>query len=85
MKNLNQSKEICPTAGERSYEIKVVGHLDEHWSGWLGGLEITHDTAGDTLLVGPLLDQAALHGVLVQIRDLGLVLISLESSEINGD
>jgi hypothetical protein len=85
MKNLNQSKEICPSAGERSYEIKVAGHLDEHWSGWLGGLDIIHDTAGNTLLAGALPDQAALHGILNQIRDLGLVLISLESSEVYSD
>jgi hypothetical protein len=59
------------------YEIKIKGHLEEHWSDWLGGLEISQDTQGYSLLVGIVPDQAALHGILAQIRDLGLTLISL--------
>ena len=59
------------------YEIKVKGHLEEHWSDWLGGLQITNDIQGNTHLTGVVPDQAALHGILVQIRDLGLPLISL--------
>jgi hypothetical protein len=54
-----------------SYEIKVVGQLDAHWSEWLGGLAIAYDNGGNTLLTGIIQDQAALHGILVQIRDLG--------------
>lgn len=60
-----------------AYEIKIRGHLEEHWSDWLGGLEISHDTQGNSLITGNVPDQAALHGILAQIRDLGLTLISL--------
>lgn len=68
--------------GGGSYEIKVEGHLDEHWAEWLGGLAIAHGEEGYTLLTGFIPDQAALHGILVQIRDLGLLLISLNRIEI---
>lgn len=63
------------------YQIKVKGHLDEQWSDWLGGLAITHDDQGNTLLSGLIPDQAALHGILVQIRDRGLPLLSLARAE----
>lgn len=59
-----------------AYEIRIKGHLEAHWSDWLGGLEITQE-AENSLLAGAVLDQAALHGILVQIRDLGLTLISI--------
>jgi hypothetical protein len=63
------------------YEIEVEGVLDSEWSDWLGGLEITAQVGGNTLLVGPLRDEAALHGLLNKIRDLGLPLVSLERKE----
>jgi len=63
---------------ENLFEIKIKGHLDEHWSDWLGGLDITQDEQGNSLLTGIVLDQAALHGILNQIRDLGLTLISIK-------
>lgn len=59
------------------YDIKLRGHLAEYWSDWLGGLEIHHDAQGYSLLSGVVPDQAALHGILAQIRDLGLPLISI--------
>lgn len=59
-----------------AYEIRIKGHLEEHWSDWLGGLHITQE-AENSLLTGVVPDQAALHGILVQIRDLGLTLISI--------
>src|SRR3989304_1647126 len=58
------------------YEIKVKGQLDEHWADWLGGLSITHDAQGNSLLTGVVPDPAALHGILTQIRDLGLTLLA---------
>ncbi len=64
------------------YTIKVKGHLEEHWADWLGGLKITHDPQGNSLLTGIVPDQAALHGILAQIRDLGLTLISLSPQPI---
>ena len=59
------------------YEIKIKGHLDPCWSDWFGGLNVTHLEVGETLLSGPLPDQAALHGLLERIRDLNLTLISV--------
>jgi len=59
------------------YEIKIKGHLEEHWSDWLGGLAIGQDREGNSLLSGVVPDQAALHGILAQIRDMGLTLISI--------
>ena len=59
------------------YEVKVKGYLDQCWSDWFTGLEITHLEGNETLLSGPLPDQAALHGLLERIRDLNLTLISV--------
>ncbi len=59
------------------YSITVQGHLDGHWAAWFDGLTITNGPDGQSVLAGELLDQAALHGVLVKIRDLGLPLISV--------
>ena len=59
------------------YEIRVKGHLDESWADWLSGLAIQHEPDGDSLLSGSLPDQAALHGVLNRLRDLGVQLISV--------
>ncbi len=64
-------------ASQVYYEIKIEGQLGDRWSSWFEGLAISSDNNGDTLLSGPLKDQAALHGVLMKIRDLGLSLISL--------
>jgi hypothetical protein len=63
---------------EALYEIRVKGLLDEGWSDWLGGLDLTPLDSGDTLLTGPIRDQAALHGLLNKIRDLGLPLLYVE-------
>jgi len=59
------------------YEIKVRGHLDQHWSNWLAGMQVTHLEGSETLLSGVLPDQAALHGLLERIRDLNITLISV--------
>jgi len=61
------------------YRIRVGGHLDRNWSAWFGGLAVTHDDGGTTSLSGTVPDQAALHGLLAKVRDLGLVLISVEA------
>jgi hypothetical protein len=60
------------------YEIRVRGLLDESWSNWLDGLTIEPYAHGETLLSGPIRDQAALHGLLHKIRDLGLPLLCVE-------
>ncbi len=59
------------------YEIRLKGHLDVRWSDWLGNLTITLEDNGITLLTGPVIDQAALHGLLRKVRDLGIPLLSI--------
>ena len=59
------------------YAIRLKGHLDDRWAAWFGGLTLTREDNGDTLLTGPVLDQAALHGLLRKVRDLGMPLISV--------
>ena len=60
------------------YEFRLKGHLDDRWSEWFGGLAVQRQEDGTTVLVGPVVDQTALHGVLNGIRDLGLTIISVQ-------
>jgi hypothetical protein len=67
------------------YQIRVRGILDRKWSDWFGGMDInTHDN-GDTLMTGPVVDQAALHGLLHKIRDMGLPLLSVNIVDAHDD
>lgn len=59
------------------YEIRVEGHLDRSWGDWFGGMAMHHEPGGETLLRGPVADQAALHGILTRVRNLNLKLISV--------
>ena len=59
------------------YEIRLKGHLEERWAGWFKGLNINLLADGSTLLSGPVVDQAALHGFLKKVRDLGMPLLSV--------
>jgi hypothetical protein len=61
----------------RCYEIRLQGRLDDRWSAWFDGMSIVSEPDGVTVLRGEVADQAALHGVLVRLRDLGLPLISV--------
>ena len=63
------------------YEIRVKGQLDQTWSDWFEGLSISYDGEDNTVLRGPLADEAALHGVLIKVRDLALPLIALKREE----
>jgi hypothetical protein len=63
------------------YEIRVRGRLGPRWAAWFEGLTITQGDNGDTLLTGPVVDQAALHGLLRRVRDLGLPLLSVSRIE----
>jgi hypothetical protein len=58
------------------YQIRIEGHLGPRWRDWFGAMTITLEDNGDTLLTGPVVDQAALHGLLRKVRDLGMPLIS---------
>ena len=59
------------------YQIRIKGHLGREWTDWFGGLTITLEDSGETLLTGPVVDQAALHGLLRKVRDLGMPLLSV--------
>jgi len=59
------------------YQIRIKGHLGREWTDWFGGLTITLESNGDTLLTGSVVDQAALHGLLKKVRDLGMPLLSV--------
>jgi hypothetical protein len=63
------------------YEIRLKGHLERRWAAWFDGLTLTHDGDGTTLIHGPVVDQAALYGLLTRVRDLGLPLISVTQVE----
>lgn len=72
---------VSEHARQEVYQIIVKGHLDSEWSDWFDGLTITTMDNGETMLSGPIVDQTALHGVLIKIRDLGLPLLSLTRIE----
>lgn len=63
------------------YQIRINGHLGTEWTDWFGGLKVTQEDNGDTLLTGPVADQAALHGLLKKVRDLGMTLVSANRVE----
>lgn len=72
--NLHPITDLCEPM---IYEIRIEGHLGRQWTEWFGGLIITLEDNGDTRLTGPVVDQAALHGLLKKVRDLGLPLLSV--------
>ena len=61
----------------RGYELRIAGHLDQHWSAWFGGLCVSHENDGTTALRGVVTDQSELHGLLAKVRDVGATLISV--------
>jgi hypothetical protein len=63
------------------YEIRLKGHLDTRWAAWFDGLSLTNESDGTTLIHGPVADQAALHGLLQKVRDVGLPLVSVTQVE----
>jgi hypothetical protein len=76
------SNEINPITDPNQpmvYQIRIKGHLGHQWTEWFEGLTITHEEDGDTLLTGSVIDQAALHGLLKKVRDLGMPLLSVDS------
>jgi hypothetical protein len=79
MTERHTSREDGPEAGR--YEIRLTGHLDARWAAWFDGLTVSHQGDGTTLISGPVADQAALHGLLQRVRDLGLPLVSVTRDE----
>ncbi len=74
------------TCGQQpTYHIRIRGHLDSRWDAWFDHMTVTPEASGDTLLAGPIIDQAALHGVLRKVRDLGLPLLSIMRVETEPD
>jgi len=65
------------------YEIRLTGHLDERWTAWFDGLIVSHESDGNTVISGEVVDQAALHGLLQRVRDLGLPLVSVRRVDID--
>jgi hypothetical protein len=70
-----------PTGRPERYELRVRGVLDRHWSAWFEGLELRSEPGGVTVLAGPVADQAALHGLLAKVRDLGLELLEVRRTD----
>lgn len=69
-----------PDSASRAYQIRISGHLGQEWTDWFGGLAITLEDHGETLLAGSM-DQATLHGVLKKVRDLGMPLLAVSHVE----
>ena len=74
----NEINPIIAPSQSVVYQIRINGHLGHQWTDWFDGLTITLEDNGDTLLTGPVLDQAALHGLLKRVRDLGMPLLSVD-------
>ena len=77
----NERNPIIDPSQPMVYQIRIKGHLGPQWTEWFEGLTITLEENGDTLLTGPVVDQAALHGFLKKVRDLGLPLLSVNCVE----
>lgn len=77
----NNSKQKTDSSQPTIYQIRIEGHLDDQWTDWFSGLTIALEGNGDTLLSGPIADQAALFGLLKKVRDLGMPLVSVNRIE----
>lgn len=77
----NKRNPIIDPSQPTIYQIRIKGHLSSQWTDWFEGLTITLEEDGKTLLTGPAIDQATLHGILKKIRDLGMPLLSVKPIE----
>ena len=81
MTDRDTSSPVLSEAGR--YEIRLRGQLDAHWTTWFDGLAVSHESDGTTVISGSIADQAALHGLLQRVRDLGLPLVSVQRVDID--
>ena len=79
---LSLSKALRQAQGAGRYEIRLRGHLGARWAGWFDGLSLSNESDGTTLIAGLVADQAALHGLLQKVRDLGVPLISVTQADL---
>jgi hypothetical protein len=79
----NEQKSEYDLDQPKLFQIRIQGHLSQQWQDWFEGLRITLEEDGNTLLSGPVVDQSALHGILKKIRDLGIPLLSINSTDPN--
>lgn len=75
--------EVIDSSQSMVYQIRVKSHLGSDWTDWFEGLTITLEASGNTLLTGPVVDQAALYGLLKKVRDLGMPLVSVNPVQVN--
>jgi hypothetical protein len=80
-----QADETTKNDTSLQYDIRVKGHLDRRWTTWFGGMTLTKENDGTTSIHGPVVDQAALHGVLQKLRDIGMPLISVTQTNAQRD
>jgi hypothetical protein len=73
----------APPPDVAAYQLRVQGHLDQHWSRWFDGFTLTHEADGTTTLRGTVRDQSELHGLLAKVRDLGTTLISVTPVDVS--
>jgi len=79
------TEQVTPNDEGPGYELRIAGHLDEHWSTWFDGMTLSQEDDGTTILRGTVIDQAELHGLLAKVRDLGATLISVTSTNAGHD
>ena len=82
---LNELDPIPDTGQPQIYQIRIKGHLGPQWTAWFEGMAVTREENGDTLLTGPVVDQAALHGLIKKVRDLGLPLLSVKRADTSSE
>ena len=75
------TEHVMPDDEGTGYELRIAGHLDDHWSTWFDGMTLHHEIDGTTTLRGTVTDQAELHGLLAKVRDLGVTLISVTTTD----